>query len=256
VVFFIARIYFEMQTLFTFLDTHAEPMGLDEFLSSFQQVISQYGFDYYRIFRRAVRRAAVKDVVLAQQQPEGWPAIYDAKKYSEVDPIERSLCLLQKPVRWRDAVCLLPQATHRKRAAKLFQDAARHGLREGYAFPIHGRNGMLGGVVISGLGCHLTERELAIFDAVMRVTFWRVADLTGHSEDLLSSPDLSVAQLTRRERDVLTLLALGNTSPEIGKALSITSHTVDWYLSGIQRKLGARNRQHVVALAFRCGLIG
>lgn len=245
-----------MQTLFRFLDTHAESSDLDEFLSSFHQVISQYGFDYYRIFRRAVRRIAVKDVVLAEQQPEGWAAVYDAKKYSEIDPIERSLSLLQKPVRWRDAVCLLPQAAHRKRAAKLFQDAARHGLREGYAFPIHGRNGMLGGVFISGLGCHLTEAELVVFDAVMRATFWRVVEFAGQSEDLLTLPDLSVAQLTRRERDVLTLLALGNTSPEIGKALSISCHTADWYLSGIQRKLGARNRQHVVALAFRYGLIG
>ncbi|MDQ1187329.1 helix-turn-helix transcriptional regulator [Agrobacterium larrymoorei] len=245
-----------MQTLFTFMDTHAEPSGLDEFLSFFQRVISHYGFDYYRIFRRAVRRLAVKDVVLAEQQPEGWSAVYDAKKYSEVDPIERSLCLLQKPIRWRDSACLLSQATHRKRAAKLFQDAARHGIREGYAFPIHGRNGMLGGIFIGGLGCHLTETELAIFDAVMRATFWRVADFTGHSEDLLALPDMSVAQLTRRERDVLVLLALGNTSPEIGKALSISCHTADWYLSGIQRKLGARNRQHVVALAFRYGLIG
>jgi LuxR family transcriptional regulator len=45
------------------------------------------------------------------------------------------------------------------------------------------------------------------------------------------------------------------TSPEMGKELSISSHTVDWYINGIQRKLHARNRQHAIALAFRYGLI-
>ena len=62
-------------------------------------------------------------------------------------------------------------------------------------------------------------------------------------------------ELTRREMEALSLLAEGMTSPDIGRVLGISSHTVDWYMNGIQEKLGARNRHHAIAIAFRLGLI-
>ena len=55
--------------------------------------------------------------------------------------------------------------------------------------------------------------------------------------------------------EAILLLADGLTSNEIAKQLTISSHTVDWYINGLQEKLKARNRQHVVALAFRLGLV-
>ena len=73
-----------------------------------------------------------------------------------------------------------------------------------------------------------------------------------------AEPQLSAdpaIHLTRREMEVLNFLADGMTSPEIARVLSISNHTVDWYMNGIQEKLKARNRQHAVALSFRLGLI-
>ena len=61
--------------------------------------------------------------------------------------------------------------------------------------------------------------------------------------------------LTRREMEALSYLADGMTSNEIARILSISNHTVDWYMNGIQEKLNARNRHHAVALSFRLGLI-
>ncbi|MET3586707.1 DNA-binding CsgD family transcriptional regulator [Pseudorhizobium tarimense] len=49
-------------------------------------------------------------------------------------------------------------------------------------------------------------------------------------------------------------LAEGMTSNEIARELKISNHTVDWYINGLQNKMKARNRQHVVAIAFRRGL--
>jgi len=62
-------------------------------------------------------------------------------------------------------------------------------------------------------------------------------------------------KITRREIDVISHLAEGLTSPEIAKVLQISSHTVDWYIHGLQEKMRAKNRQHVVALALRQGLV-
>jgi LuxR family transcriptional regulator len=55
--------------------------------------------------------------------------------------------------------------------------------------------------------------------------------------------------------EVLNHLADGMTSIEISRLLMISNHTVDWYMNSIQDKLKARNRQHIVAIAFRNGLI-
>ncbi len=255
VVSFSSKVSASMHNVFQFLTQCNEAKTEERFLSAFHEMTCQLGFDFYRVMRRDAEDLTFTGTVLAEHLPDGWKEVYHAKKYGNIDPVKRTLGLLHQPFRCRDVVALLPQVTQRKRAAKLFQDAARYGLREGYAFPIHGRSGLLGGVYIFGDGRLLSTSELFIIDAAMRVAFWRLLEFVGESDAVLSIPDMSATQFTRRELDVLTLLAQGKTSPEIGKSLSISSHTVDWYINGIQRKLEARNRQHVVALALRHGVI-
>lgn len=244
-----------MHLALQFLNLCNEAKTQERFLSSFHELSRRLGFNFFRIVRRDAEDLTFTGTVLGEHLPNGWKEMYHAKKYGEIDPVKRTLGLLHQPFRCRDVVGFLPQATQRKRAAKMFQDAARFGLREGYGFPVHGRSGLLGGVFILGEGRHFSSQELTITDMAMRAAFWRVLEFAGQSEELLSLPDLSTTQLTRRELDVLTLLAQGKTSPEIGKSLSISSHTVDWYINGIQRKFDARNRQHVVAIALRHGII-
>ncbi|GAK71378.1 helix-turn-helix transcriptional regulator [Agrobacterium rubi] len=244
-----------MHNVFQFLTVCSEATTEHQFLTIFHELTRSLGYEYYRVVRRDADDLTLTGNVLADHLPEGWREVYVEKKYGGIDPVKRSFGLLHQPFRCRDVVGLLPQATQRKRAAKLFQDAARFGLREAYAFPVHGRSGLLGGSFILGEGRLFSDSELFIIDTAMRVAFWRLLEFAGQSNDLLSIPDLSITQFTRRELDVLMLLAQGKTSPEIGKTLSISSHTADWYINGIQRKLDAKNRQHVVALALRHGII-
>ena len=60
-------------------------------------------------------------------------------------------------------------------------------------------------------------------------------------------------ELSGREVQVLTLVALGQTNREIGAALSISEGTVKNHLKSIARKLGARDRTHAVVLAMANG---
>jgi len=48
--------------------------------------------------------------------------------------------------------------------------------------------------------------------------------------------------LTRREQQVLELIAMGNTNKEIGLKLGISEQTVKNHVNSIYRKLGVRNR--------------
>jgi DNA-binding NarL/FixJ family response regulator len=62
-------------------------------------------------------------------------------------------------------------------------------------------------------------------------------------------PDLD--QLTRRERDVLRLVAAGYTYKEIGTRLSISGRTVETHAAAILRKLRLSNRRELSRWAAR-----
>ncbi len=61
--------------------------------------------------------------------------------------------------------------------------------------------------------------------------------------------------LTQREREVLRLLADGNSNEEIGKRLFISPETVRTHVRNAMEKRGARTRAHLIAIAVRDGLL-
>jgi DNA-binding NarL/FixJ family response regulator len=70
-------------------------------------------------------------------------------------------------------------------------------------------------------------------------------------------PDEAAAGLlTRREREVLTLIATGLSNPEIAAQLSVSLNTVERHTVNIYRKLRLRGRAEAVAYAMRAGLAG
>lgn len=64
-----------------------------------------------------------------------------------------------------------------------------------------------------------------------------------------------VAELSVREREVLTLVAEAMTTPDIAKALYLSQHTVRNHIQNILNKLGAHSKLEAVATAIRTGLI-
>jgi DNA-binding NarL/FixJ family response regulator len=74
-----------------------------------------------------------------------------------------------------------------------------------------------------------------------------------------SPPSTSLAELpeplTRREREVLQMLAAGLANKEIGARLNISDHTAKFHVAAILGKLGAATRTEAVALGIRRGLV-
>ena len=62
--------------------------------------------------------------------------------------------------------------------------------------------------------------------------------------------------LTGREIQVITLVADGCSNKQIAGRLSLSALTVKNHLARAGRKLGARDRAHLVAVACRAGVIG
>ncbi|MCF3641333.1 LuxR family transcriptional regulator [Rhizobium sp. TRM95111] len=223
-------------------------------IHEFERLLDRCGFDYYGLIRRPHANAGPLSRVLAGRWPDRWPEIYLEKRYVGIDPTVRYLGHARAGFRWRESLSAFRSDPNRKRMERMMVDARNNGLEDGYIFPVHGRRGLLGNLTVGGRTVDLHAVEIALFDSIARVLFWKLIDLTDPEKSAVLSADAGV-QLTRREMETLGYLAEGMTSNEIARVLQISNHTVDWYMNGLQDKLKAKNRHHAVALSFRLGLV-
>jgi DNA-binding NarL/FixJ family response regulator len=68
-------------------------------------------------------------------------------------------------------------------------------------------------------------------------------------------PDEEAGDLTRREREILALVAEGSSNGAVAKRLWVTEQTVKFHLSNIYRKLGVSNRTAASRWAHQHGVV-
>jgi DNA-binding NarL/FixJ family response regulator len=64
-----------------------------------------------------------------------------------------------------------------------------------------------------------------------------------------------LAELTEREREVLTLVGRGLSNVEIGAEIFISPATAKTHVGRVLQKLGARDRTQLVVIAYETGLV-
>jgi DNA-binding NarL/FixJ family response regulator len=108
-----------------------------------------------------------------------------------------------------------------------------------------------------GPGCTTPPgRGLAAVGAPWTTAPLRTATaLPNQRADVLTEPPRRRVELTERELQVLRGMADGKSNAEIGRDLFVSEDTVKTHARRLFRKLGARDRAHAVASAFRAGLV-
>ena len=69
--------------------------------------------------------------------------------------------------------------------------------------------------------------------------------------DTAAASETRLADLTDREREILRLLAKGQSNKEIADVLGLSDKTIKHYMTGILQKLHVRNRVEAALIAQR-----
>lgn len=223
-------------------------------LEAFETLLGEESLGHYAVLRIPVISETSVFRILCHQLPENWIDFYMDRGYHLIDPVLRHLASAQGFYRFGEAHVAFEKDAHRRGIERLAADRSRFGIEDGYLFPVYGRLGLLGAVALCGRRSDLPPLSLYLINAAANHLFRRLLSIGGEDASR-PAPSDRPASMTRREKEVLALLAEGMTSHEIARELNISNHTVDWYVNGLQDKLEARNRQHAISLAFRRGLL-
>ncbi len=180
------------------------------------------------------------DLTLATHLPAEWHERYIERRLFFVDPVARRLEAAVTPLATSAADY---HSSREPRAREVMEGRRAFGQLEGYVVPVPRSRGK-GYVWMSGARAELPSGFTPALHLIALYAFNRI-------DSLVTSRPSSRARLTEREREVLTWIAAGKSSWEIGEILGIAKRTVDEHASLATHKLGAVNRTHAVAIAFR-----
>ena len=178
-----------------------------------------------------------------------WAAHYVENDYQRIDPVILGAYQRFHPVDWR-------RLDWSSKAAKtLLEDAAQHGVgSQGFSVPLRGPNGQFA-LFTANHSCDAETWDTFID------TFRRDLLLIAHyfnQKALEFERDREPGvrpNLSPREMDAMTLLALGYGRAQVAQSLAISEHTLRVYIESARHKLGAINTVHAVARALTLGLI-
>ena len=108
----------------------------------------------------------------------------------------------------------------------------------------------------AGVKGYLTKKAGGVVDVISAIhevakggTYFPAA-IAQKLERRRQQPDL-----TPREREVLRLLAAGNSNKELADALNISLATVKVHIANLREKLGALDRTQAVVIAYKKGIL-
>ena len=155
------------------------------------------------------------------------------------------------PERWRAAAVAWERLAypfeaayaHFRQAEALLAGGQHHKQAESVLRPAH--------QTAVGLGAAPLRRQIELLAQRGRL---RLEDHADTAEAPAAPSPAASLGLTRRETEVLALLAEGRTNRQIGQALFITEKTASLHVSHILAKLGVAGRGQAAAVAHRLGL--
>lgn len=183
------------------------------------------------------------DCVLMSTLPEAWLRRYVDANYLKRDPLLKELMRTYEPFSWSE---LLMRRVIEKPDREVFEEAARHGMTDGFVVPIYESGGYTGFVGMAGRPVHIARDTRSPVVAACVYLHSKLCLLRRRQND-------QVFDLTSRELDCLRWAAVGKSDWEIGQILLISAKTVNYHIENAKRKFGVATRVQAIVAAMRSG---
>lgn len=180
---------------------------------------------------------------------QDWVDRYLSEEYARIDPVVQGGYRRFMPVDWK----ALDWSGKSQRA--FLAEAVDSGVgNQGFTVPIRGPVGQFALFTVND---RASDADWAGFTAAYLNDLILVAHYINERALEIEGKGAGEVprQLSPRERDALTLLALGQSRAQAAEALSISEHTLRTYIESARLKLGAANTTHAVARALTQGLV-
>jgi len=209
-------------------------------LDHMRKALREVGVEYFCLIRFPRPDEPLEMSIVGMNMPTAWVENYKFHNSQHIDPgIQHSRKVVQ-PFFWYDAPAQKPLQIEMVKGAK------EMGIPEALVVPVPGPMGSIGTMWMGGGSRSELQANRLIIQAIGLAGFYRLQEL---------STPIEHHQLTKREREVLFLIAKGKSAAEVGYILHLSTRTIEWHIIQAMRKLEARNRIQAVVLAIRDGLI-
>ena len=233
----------------TFVEKANRAQTTDELVTEFLGTVKQHGLDRM-VFCLQTKHQGIDlkpGFGVLQNYPEDWMKHYAEKDYARIDPVTIYCMSRMETFTWAE----IPQRMRMTRQQfQCLNMGIEAGLYNGTCTPLWGPH------QFAGIGL-ASKEKLDSFDGnVDLITaycnhFYLMFQRINRKKD---SPAPNV-QLTKREQEVLTWLAVGKSKPDIATILNSSDGTVDTHIRRIFRKLDSNNRVMAISKALSYGLI-
>ena len=226
---------------FTFIEALDRLSSVDEVMDSMQRTLNSFGIEFFSFFSLPRQGQRFEEVSLSSRVPWEWQKIYLGRQYVHVSPAVRHCRRTVQPFVWKSA----PYDPEREpRATEFVNLMTEFSLSNSISIPIPGPSGCEGCAWLGGERQELTASNMPMIHLVALYAFDRI-------RSVVNPRPSARPNLTPREREALTWVALGKSAWEIGEILHIAKRTVDEHTQTAMHKLGAANRTQAVAIALR-----
>lgn len=229
----------------TFIEGLRSTSSRDDLQVLIEHLRGTYGVEH--VVYHAINLAGSPYAALTYE-PE-WVDHYYENNLARVDPVVQTAWRRFHPLDWKRLDWSASGARN------FWRDAVDAGIgNQGYSLPIRGPDGQF---------ALFTINQNASDDSWKMFTAEAARDLLLISHyfhqkvlEVENVPEKAPGrELSPRERDALSLLALGLGRGQIAEKLKISEHTLRVYVDSARFKLGALNTTHAVALALAAGSI-
>lgn len=229
-----------------FLEDSLSAASTHDLVELFESMVATVGFRYYayHFLTRDFRKLEFDSSLRCYNLPNGWLELYVKRNYFRIDPIQLAAAQRSTPFYWEEVRTL---DTQLQAQCEFFQALDAAGFGVGLSVPVFSKPGTFA-YFCFGSGTDVFSLPQADLLRLQMICF-----LMHQRYDQLSNGHPRPA-LSKRETEVLTLLAAGRSNPEIAQHLRISIHTVDTLVKRCFVKLDAKSRLEAGLLAAARGI--